>query len=1172
MTLSNIPLQTLEKQRSASDPAASVWVSANAGSGKTHVLAQRVVRLLLLGAPPSTILCLTFTKAAAANMAMRVFDTLALWTRLDDAALRDAIVATGAHEPDARERIEARRLFARTMETPGGLKIQTIHAFCERLLHLFPFEANAPARFEVADEMAQSELLQRARRDTLDQAARIDPALGAALDRVREDCSAEGFKTLIKEAMSHRAMSRARWHQDHAAGLRKALGLARGRDVAAIRYEMIEEGLAPARWSEIAAFLETGSKTDQKKSRLLNQAAAHRADADLDSCIEAYLSIFFKDDEDGYKSLLTRGLAQQRSDIEADLAAEQGRLDLLREAQKSAATLERTVALAALIDAIFNRYEAIKSVRGVLDFDDLVAKTLALLERSDAAWVLYKLDAGIDHILVDEAQDTSAVQWRILERLTDDFAAGSGRATSPRTFFAVGDEKQSIFSFQGAAPHMFGAMRRKFETKFTGGGEPFAHVRLAQSFRSARGVLSAVDKIFAHPDHQSGLVAELDVWMPHEALKDKLSGLVEIWPLVGAKARDHAHDWRLPLDILDDMDPASVVAQRVAQKIAQLIDQDSSESVHDSAAGGARRIHAGDILILVRTRGPFFDAVIRALKLRRIPVAGADRLQLAEHIAVLDLVAAGRAALLPGDDLNLASVLKSPLIGLDDDDLLAIAPGRAGSLFEALGAATDAGFAAASRKLEAWRGRAAESPFAFYSSLLCEDGGRRALEGRLGPEAADAIDEFLRLALAHESEAAPSLAGFLSGFEAMDRSIKRDMESGVDVVRVMTVHAAKGLEARIVFLPDTCGAPSTHHDPNIFALQPGASGVEAIAWSPRKGLDCKAASAAREKMRQASHDEYRRLLYVSLTRAEERLYIAGFHGVKGPGQNCWARMIEATFASDPDIEHAPAFWDPDDFVLRLFSPGSKAAWAVPRERASFIAASPAAAAPDWLWRSVEQPIEPAAPIRPSSAPAAADRLSDPAAMTPARRGALRIGAMTHLLLQHLPDLPEEARTRAARAFLEARAADLDPEARDGLIDSALRVVDTPELVALFGPHSKAEVEVSGTVVLPRGGTIEVAGRVDRIGVTEAEVLVADFKTGAAPCAPADIPAPYLAQMALYRAALTPLWPGRRLRMLLIWTAELSVAALNDASLDAALAAVESQRTAQAPKPSGDGAP
>ncbi len=474
-------------------------------------------------------------------------------------------------------------------------------------------------------------------------------------------------------------------------------------------------------------------------------------------------------------------------------------------------------------------------------------------------------------------------------------------------------------------------------------------------------------------------------------------------------------------------------------------------------------------------------------------------------------------------------------------------------------AAPAAKFQEARQKLDSWRARAAQSPFSFYSSLLCEDGGRRALEARLGPEAADAIDEFLRLALAHEAEAAPSLAGFLADFETVERSIRRDMESGVDVVRVMTVHAAKGLEAKIVFLPDTCGAPGHQHDPKIFALDDAKTGAFAIAWSPRKDADCKAVADAREAMRRAGRDEYRRLLYVALTRAEERLYIAGFHGAKPPAADCWALMIAATLASEPDVETAPAFWSPNESVLRLISPGA----ANPAAPARDLGAGAPAVAPAWLTRPVAPPVEAPPPIRPSSALAAADRWTE-AALTPARREALRIGALTHVLLQYLPDLPPEGRFRVAVAFLETKAADLTAQMRAGLIEAALRVIDAPELAALFGPQSKAEVAVAGRVALPRGGSIEVVGRIDRIGVAADEVLVADFKTGA-PCAEADIPHSYLAQMALYRAALAPLWPGKRLRMLLVWTAEPRVVALDDVRLNELLAAIEAGAAARADK-------
>ena len=1146
-----VPADTRVKQDHASNPNQSVWVSANAGSGKTHVLASRVIRLLLQGVAPSRILCLTFTKAAAANMASRVFDKLADWTKLADAELGRQIVATGVPEPGSQELTAARKLFARTIETPGGLKIQTIHAFCERLLHLFPFEANVPARFEVQDDLRQAELLQLARLKVLAEANSSTGALGSALARVMDECGPEGFDGLIKEAMRRSAISRARWPHDPVEILRRSLGLAKGRDVACVVREMAEDGIAPERWSSIAAILDSGTKTDQTHADLFRRALlTYRAILSggyLKECLEPYLSFFFTAKGELRKTVVTKGLERAHPEMAAELRAEQFRLERLIDERKAAATLDRTRALIDLASAISERYHKEKSARGILDFDDLIEKTLALLERSDARWVLYKLDSGIDHVLVDEAQDTSEAQWKILEELTGEFAAGSGQSQGRRTFFAVGDEKQSIFSFQDAAPHMFDKMRQKFQAQFTAGAQPFAHVPLTLSFRSAPGVLSAIDKVFEHGDHKNGVVAANDVWMPHQALKHQLPATVELWPLAAAQSDDDPPAWTLPLDVLDAKDPANLVAQRVAQKIAQLIKPDSNEFVHDSKTMHGRPVRPGDILILVRTRGPFFEAMIRALKKRAIPTAGADRLELTHHIAVMDLLAAGRASLLPQDDLALACVLKSPLIGLDDDDLMALAPHRAASLFEALQASADAKHAGAMNKLARWRARAGGGPFAFYATLLGADGGRRDIEARLGPEAGDAIDELLRLAIAHEEEGAPSLAAFLNDLMGLEYSIKRDMEGAEDSVRVMTIHAAKGLEAKIVFLPDTCGMPSPRHDPRVFALETKVPGEQTIGWSPGKDLDCKMIAAARERARDAARDEYRRLLYVASTRAEERLYIAGFHGAKGPDPDCWAKMIEVALADEAGIQTVPAFWNGEDQILRLFSEGSGAPAAVLPDVQT---APPRAVLPDWLGRPARIEAQAIPPIRPSSA---TDGRLDDAEAARARREAARRGRMIHQLLQYLPGIAAKHQRDAALAFLRAGAAGFDESARQNLALEALRVIALPELAGLFGPGSKAEVSVAGRIALGQR-TIDVGGRVDRIGENLKEILVADYKTG--PPAPLDgTPANAIAQMALYRAVLAPLWPDKTLRTLLIWTAGPRVVWLPAGLLDAALAAL-----------------
>lgn len=1115
-----VPSHLRERQTTASDPAASIWVAANAGSGKTHVLTQRVIRLLLSGVAPAKILCLTFTKAAAAQMSTRVFDTLARWTMLDDARLRDAILATGAPAPSGADMLLARRLLTRTIETPGGLKIQTIHAFCERLLHLFPFEANVPARFEVADEKRAEELMSRAKRSAIEAARREDGAAADALARVADLAGSFGLDPLLALALRLRAPVQ-RHPQDLQATLAARLGAPDARAAAQVRRAVVTDGLPPEDWSDLAARLDRGTANDRKQAARLREAlAAYRVEVEgaaFPLTLDAYLKVFVDTSDKPRGALLTKGLAKADPTLEATLAGEQTRILELRDELRIAEAIERTQALLALVDAVRATYERMKSAAGLLDFDDLIERTLRLLERSDAGWVLHKLDAGIDHVLVDEAQDTSEPQWRILEHLTGDFAAGDGASSARRSFFVVGDDKQSIFSFQGAAPAMFDAMRSAFERRFRSGRKPFERVSLKTSFRSVPGILAAVDKVFESAPHQDGLVAPADVWPVHESIKADLPGLIEIWPRVAAAPAPDPADWSIPLDETSERDPVWVVADRIARKVKALIAPGSGEYVHE---GGARRpIRAGDILVLVRTRNAFFETVIRALKRHYVEVAGADRLDVARHIAVMDLVAVGRAALLSQDDLSLACVLKSPLFGFTDEDLVALAPNRRGSLAEALATSSLPHHRAAHATLADWAVRAARTtPFAFYIELLGRDGGRRKMESRLGPEAHDAIDEFLRLALAHEREGAPSLVTFLDDVEALDSSIRRDMEGPGDAVRVMTVHAAKGLEAKVVFLPDTCQVPSPRLDPVIFDLNKESGRAPVLVWSPHKADDCAVVAAARAAERLATMREYRRLLYVGLTRAEERLYIAGFYNVQEPPADCWNAMIEAAF---PDAPEVPAFWDEAQTLRRIVSAGHAPAGAVPR---AMHEQHPLRLAPEWLTR----PVAPA-----PSGPAALRATQRVGAATPERRRRLGFGTGVHLLLQHLPAFAAEIRAAQAQKLLAQRA-DVDAADVATMIAEAEAVLAMAELAPLFTPQARTEVAVIGRVGDAEGAPRLVNGVVDRLVVEPARVLVCDFKTGApSPTAERE----NLRQLALYRDVLAPLWPDRPLVAWLVWTRE-----------------------------------
>lgn len=1134
-----IPELTLKKQRDAANPESSVWVSAHAGSGKTYVLAQRVLRLLLSGAPPSQILCLTYTKAAAANMSKRIFDHLAEWVVLDDDELTRRIEATGAPPPDQQMRDFARRLFARAVETPGGLKIQTIHAFCEKLLHLFPFEANVPAGFRVLDDMARAELIEASRRETIERAMRDDGALHAALAVIACDASTHSFEKLCEELLFNRdALAQCDDPDEHAADLQAALGLRDDETLANVEREMIMGGEPPEAWPELEALLRNGSTNDKK---LADHMAAASLAAPHPDCLASYLMIFFTEKGApkgvGEKAIITKGLTKAHPSLLGRLEAERDRLGPLIEKRKAAAVVKRSLALARLGHAILDCYMRAKRCRNLLDYDDLIVRARGLLHRSSPSWVLYKLDAQIDHILLDEAQDTSAAQWDILTAIADEFSAGVSARAVARSFFAVGDEKQSIFSFQGAAPEKFQEMRRSFERRYAAANRQFVQIALHQSFRSAQGVLNAVDRVFAYAGNGAGLGLSASETMTHESIKTHLPSLVEIWPLIGLVDAEDSEDWRLPVDTVGQDDPSERMARKVADKIAELLKPGSGECVEDK--NGTRTVDPGDILILVRKRGPFFEAMIRALKSRNIPVAGADRLEVAKHIAVNDLVAVGRVALLPQDDLSLATVLKTPIVGFDDDDLLAIAPGRSGSLYDSLINSPQARYRAAAATLDQWRTDAATlEPFEFYSKLLGAGGGRRRLVARLGVEANDAIDEFLRLALSFERESSPSLTAFLAMVESLNLSIKRDMEAAGHAVRVMTVHAAKGLEAKIVFLPDTCGAPTGKHDPKLFRLGDPENGP--LAWTRGKDHDPAALTQARAARRDDELKEYQRLLYVALTRAEERLYIAGFHGKNQPSAESWYLSVRNALAEIGVEEPDPS--EPGATLLRLGEAPLRHDL-TPATVAEADATLPAFAI-------TPAPIEraPLPPLRPSSALDGADATPPRDLAAPNRRDAahVRLGVLTHALLQYLPATAPAQRPAAAESFLKLRAGDLDAAHRAEIVDAVLNVLAHPDLTPLFGDNALAEVDVVATL----DDGLPVAGRIDRFVETADDVRIVDFKTGG----PYENPAPeHLRQLALYRAAVAPMYAGKKIRCFLIFTRTADIVEANDADLDAALA-------------------
>jgi len=1102
----------LRRQIEASDPAVSAWVSANAGSGKTHVLALRVIRLLLAGVRPEQILCITFTKAAAANMAKRVFDTLAEWTSLDDAALDQAIRSISSIEPGASLRARARRLFALALDTPGGLKVQTIHAFCTRLLHQFPFEANVAARFEVLDGAAEAKLLDEVRLGVLlEAAAEPEGVLGRALWIAISTVADRTLKDVIGEAIRNRELIDAWIAQDGGitdaiAGLCGALGVERNDTIERIDTQTIEGLNLPAsEWNAVAQALDRGSKLDGEQAARLRAAAS----AEGEERARLYRGVFMSAEDKPRQRLFTRAIENDDPDLADRLRAEQERVLALFERRKAVACRDRTAALLVLAIQVIRRYESEKDRRGLLDYDDLIVRTLALLERVESAWVHYKLDLGIDHVLIDEAQDTSPRQWRIIEALTGEFFVGAGARGVTRTIFAVGDEKQSIFSFQGAAPLEFDKMRRSFERLCRGIERELQYIPFRHSFRSGAALLEAVDTVFARPQAYAGLSAD-NVKTVHEALPDAVPGIVEIWDAIKPDAKREIEAWDAPFDDVTETSPQARLAQKVARNVKLWISQ------------GAR---AGDILVLVRQRGPLFEAIIRALKDEEVDVAGADRLVLTEHIAVMDLMVLADALLLADDDLALATVLKSPLFSLDDDDLFAIAWQREGSLREALRSKREPQFVEASERLDRYAAWVrCETPFGFFARVLGPENGRRRFLTRLGPEANDAIDEFLNLALEYERREAPSLQGFIAWLRTVQADVKRDMEIARNEVRVMTVHGAKGLEAPIVVLADSTTPPAgpPHRQPRLLVM-PGPP--ERLVWAAAKATDTEPVAAARERTRAEAENEYRRLLYVALTRASERLVICGYDGERKRPEGCWYDLVldalKEVAIRGPADDGDGELWR----YRKAASPVAAAAPPLPVDEADVL--------PPWL--SDNAPVEPAAlvPLSPSTA-------HDESAVVRAfgmgteRRKALARGIHTHRLLQALPGLPADARLEAARRYLRC-ARELDESEREEVIAQVQGLLDDARFTELFRPGSRAEVPIVGRIARP-GGTIAVSGQVDRLVVTDKAVLIADYKTNhPAPRRIEEVPPAYIRQLALYRAVLATLFPDRTVRAALVWT-------------------------------------
>lgn len=1067
--LQDIAQRASAQQRLASDPQTSVWVCASAGSGKTKVLIDRMIHLLLCGAHPQRLLCLTFTTAAAGEMANRLQQKLSLWASAPRDVVESELAMLLGYKPDLDTLTRARGLFALALDAPGGLKIMTIHAFCQSLLRQFPLEAQTNPYFQVIDAQQAQEALRQAHLSVLqDKNPDLAPHLNLLTQMMDEYRFQEvllelrnGPRTPIEELPAYQA-----W-------LEKTLNTQLSDTPHALRTAILQNAPCQILGSFITA-LESGSAVDQQKAQVLRDLFAGCADE------SAYIRIFCTEKGEPRKAFATQKVLQAAPQLPKVFGQECARIQDILGRVADAHCAHISLALATVGAHITQAYQDRKRAQNWLDYEDLIVYTAALLRRRDLApWVLYKIDGGLDHILVDEAQDTNASQWAIIVALVQEFFAHLPCTHNPRTLFVVGDEKQSIYSFQGADARIFSQMRRTLRAAALQGSHAWRDIALNISFRSTQAVLDAVDHVFAPVQAHQGVTEEI-TWPCHQAFRRGEGGHVIVWPLIDQEDAPPAAAWA-PAGPTAAPPAARQLAYKIADTVRDWLDQGTLLRSQN------RPIAPRDILILVQRRNQFVTELVRALKSRGVPIAGSDRLNLKSHLAVQDIVALARFVCLPEDDLNLATVLKGPFFNVDEEDLFALCYGRP----ETVWACVQERRPDLATRLEMFQDWGARFDlYSFFHAILDLAGGRQEILRRLGPDSADYLDEFLHIVMHFDQRDHATLQHFIHWFESAEIDLRREHTAEVNAVRIMTVHGAKGLQAPIVFLPDTAHVPQMRSPLVWHQDQP--------LW--RGGSVDRSARVT--QIVQQSYDralqEHRRLLYVAMTRAQDQLYLCGYTTKRGASTQAWYHAISNGLSGVARFEE-------EDLILSCPHTVAMGASVVVDPPEAVI--SPL---PDWLAPLLQQPAPPALQ---KSAP------------EPGDAQAAQRGTWLHKLLQHLPSISPDDRLRVGRRLLH----NLEPQDRDALIDLVLRVLKNPELAFIFSAQALAEVPVT----LIHADQV-MTYQMDRLVFLPQALLIVDFKSTAQGKGPGAVPPEYRAQILGYKRAIAKLYPDHQVRGAILW--------------------------------------
>ena len=1131
------------QQSLAAEPDASVWVSANAGSGKTKVLIDRVARLLLAGAEPDCILCITYTKAAASEMQQRLFKRLGSWSVMaDDALAKDlsALQQTDIREYDRDALKTARALFAKALETPGGLRIETLHAFAGRVLKRFPLEAGIPPGFTELDDVEGTKLWERAAR-TAFLAAFENPDMRETFREVIRNVGGLGLEAARKLIQQNAVKIRDFLADDAvmASRISKALNAPTCSESTYLKQVMDTEFPRARIESAVDVYLDDGGKTNVDRAHYLRMVLAEKSP---EKAFQLYSGFFLTGGGEWRKSLFTKKLEATLVDrlFNVTDGEETSRMRSAISGLSALRLRDRTAALMSIAKPLLLEHEREKRLIGGLDFDDLIIETRNLLTKTGfAEWVLFKLDGGISHVLLDEAQDTSPDQWHIVNAIVGEFFAGANASDKIRTMFVVGDEKQSIYSFQGADTAKFQAERQNFAARQSDDLDAATlHLpEIEMSFRTTPEVLTFVDTVFneladtGHPTFTTEIPSAADR-IQHHPFRHDQGGKVEFWPVEAPEKADTGVAWDAPLDMEREVSAPRHLSQKIASWIKDRLNSDEGLWT-DERPAKARKVEPGDILILVRSRGPLFHALIRELKAEGLPVAGADRINLLETLAVQDLLNLIRFVLCPEDDLTLAEILKGPFIGLLDDDthLFPLAYGRENaSLWSRVQASDVPDHQSAVSFLSGLLTRRHLPAFEFLDGVLHSRHehigltGWQMIDRRFGMPSRDPVEALLGIAGGMDDVDAASLQRFLMNVELQDSAIKRELSGPSGEIRIMTVHGAKGLEAPIVILPDTTGVPTDKLTGNLQFTDDLVP-----VWMDSPKGECEAAETIRVREKARLTAESLRLLYVALTRARDQLVICGaWRGkVTGTGfsEGSWYDLCERTL---PALQ-GRAVTDPQTgrWSFGVLPPLSDTSDAAPAP----VAEQPIL--PDWA----NTPVKGSAARMEQRAPSQLLPGDTPVLPPFGENHVQRFqrGRLIHALLEILPDVPMQDRDERAHRFLSRCLTEDQDELAADIYETAFQVLNDPALSEVFGPGGRAEAPIVGRGPnLPKG--LVINGRIDRMRITDDTVWIIDYKTDRPPPKSVETVAPpYLAQMGSYFDVLSHTYPDKSVKCALLWT-------------------------------------